>query len=93
MTDRTKEEITKKSPDELFLESLPIEYEDLTAEQSAILKNLEKRKQIVFIKDQKIIGISITDLGKKIISLPISEEHSEKEIYFVISKIREFFKY
>ena len=33
------------------------------------------------------------DLGKKIISLPISEEHSEKEIYFVISKIREFFKY
>ena len=32
-------------------------------------------------------------LGKKIISLPISEEHSEKEIYFVIKKIKEFFKY
>ena len=32
-------------------------------------------------------------LGKKIISLPISEEHSQNEIYFVIKKIKEFFKY
>ena len=32
-------------------------------------------------------------LGKKILSLPISEEHSQKEIYFVIKKIKEFFKY
>ncbi len=31
-------------------------------------------------------------LGKKILSLPISEEHSEKEIYFVTEKIIEFFK-
>ena len=32
-------------------------------------------------------------LGQKILSLPISEEHSEKEIHFVIRKIKEFFKY
>jgi dTDP-4-amino-4,6-dideoxygalactose transaminase len=32
------------------------------------------------------------NLGKKIISLPISEEHSKKEIYFVIKKIKDFFK-
>ena len=31
-------------------------------------------------------------LGKKILSLPISEEHSEKEIYFIIKKIKIFFK-
>ena len=30
-------------------------------------------------------------LGKKIISLPISEEHSKKEIIFVSKKIKEFF--
>jgi len=32
-------------------------------------------------------------LGKKILSLPISEEHTEKEIYFVVKKIKEFFNY
>ncbi len=32
-------------------------------------------------------------LGQRILSLPISEEHSEKQIYFIITKIKEFFKY
>ena len=32
------------------------------------------------------------NLGKKILSLPISEEHSEKEIRYVIKKINFFFK-
>ena len=32
------------------------------------------------------------NLGKKILSLPISEEHSEKQILFVSRKIKEFFK-
>ena len=35
--------------------------------------------------------IKSLNLGKKILSLPISEEHSKKEIYFVIKKIKEFF--
>ncbi len=32
-------------------------------------------------------------LGQRILSLPISEEHTEKQIYFIIKKIKEFFKY
>ncbi len=32
------------------------------------------------------------NLGKKIISLPISEEHTKKEIYFVIDLIKNFYK-
>ena len=31
------------------------------------------------------------NLGKKIISLPISEEHTKKEIIFISNKIEEFF--
>ena len=31
------------------------------------------------------------NLGKKIISLPISEEHTKKEIIFISTKIEEFF--
>ena len=32
------------------------------------------------------------NLGKKILSLPISEEHTKKEIYFIIKLIKIFFK-
>ena len=32
------------------------------------------------------------NLGKKILSLPISEEHTKKEIIFVIKLIKLFFK-
>lgn len=32
------------------------------------------------------------NLGKKILSLPISEEHSKKEIVFITEKIRDFFR-
>ena len=29
-------------------------------------------------------------LGQKILSLPISEEHTEEQIYFITKKIKEF---
>ena len=38
-----------------------------------------------------LITFTFYKLGKKIISLPISEEHTKKEIMFVSSKISEFF--
>ena len=43
-----------------------------------------------FPKGKKILNSK--NLGKKILSLPISEEHSEKEIYYVAKKIKEFFR-
>jgi len=42
-----------------------------------------------FPKGKKLFNSK--NLGKKIISLPISEEHSKKEIIFVAKKIKEFF--
>ena len=35
--------------------------------------------------------IKSNNLGKKILSLPISEDHTEREIKFVTQKIKEFF--
>jgi phenylalanyl-tRNA synthetase alpha chain len=64
-----KEEIAKKIPEESFIESLPIEYDSLGPEQLYAFKSLEKRKDIVQIKEEKIIEIKITDLGEKIVSL------------------------
>lgn len=62
-----KQEIAKKSLEELFIESLPIDYDSLTPEQSHALKSLQNRKDIIFIKDDKIIDVEVTELGKKII--------------------------
>ena len=43
-----------------------------------------------FFQKQKILK-KAKNLVKKILSLPISEEHTEKQIYFIIKKIKEFF--
>ena len=45
----------------------------------------KKCKGIKTLKNSK-------NLGKKILSLPISEEHTEKEINFICKKIRHFFE-
>ncbi len=66
-----KEEISKKSFEESFIESLPIEYDSLSSEQLYALKSLQNRKDIIQIKEEKIINIEITELGKKVISQEI----------------------
>jgi phenylalanyl-tRNA synthetase alpha chain len=60
-------EISKKSLEELFIESLPIDYDKLTPEQSYSLKAFERRKDIIQIKEEETIEISITKLGEEII--------------------------
>ncbi len=62
-----KEEIYKKTLEELFIEALPLEYDLLTPEQLYALKSLERRKGIVQVKEEEIITVSITKIGKEII--------------------------
>ncbi|MEK6840517.1 MAG: phenylalanine--tRNA ligase subunit alpha [Nanoarchaeota archaeon] len=64
-----KEEISKKSPEEAFLESLPSEYDSLSNEQKNILETLKNRKNIVELADEKITETEITSLGKEMMSL------------------------
>ena len=61
-----KEEISKKSFEELFLEALPLEYDSLQSEQLHALNMLEKRKDIIQTRDVKKVEIEITEIGKKI---------------------------
>ena len=63
----TPHEITKKTLEEIFLEQLPLEFETLSPEQKYALQSLQSRKQIVMIAEQKIIQITITKFGEKII--------------------------
>ncbi len=70
----SKEEITKKTLEEVFIESLPIDYDSLSPEQLFALKNLQSRKEIIVIEDQKTINIEVTDLGKELMNLKIKTE-------------------
>ncbi len=75
-----KEEISKKMLEEIFLESLPLEYNSLSQEQLYALKSLQNRKDIVQIKEDKIIEIAVTDLGRKIINSKIKTQNLIEQI-------------
>ena len=70
-----KEEISKKTLEEIFIENLPIEYEKLSPEQLFSLKSLQSRKEIVEIVEEKKINILITNLGKKLIKSKLKDEN------------------
>jgi len=63
----TKQEVSRKTPEEKFIESLPIELESLTPEQKYSLNLLKNRKNIIETNEKKTIEIKITDLGKEIL--------------------------
>jgi phenylalanyl-tRNA synthetase alpha chain len=69
----------EKFPEEIFLESLPIDEEDLNSEQKKIFNTLNKRKQIIETKDEIEIEIEITSLGKEVIekASKFNEEYLE----------------
>jgi phenylalanyl-tRNA synthetase alpha chain len=69
----SKEEISKKSPEEIFLESLPLDYEKLSPEQNYSFKNLQSRKEIIQIKEYKKAKTSLTKIGEELIKTKINE--------------------
>ena len=75
-----KEEVSKKTLEELFLESLPLNFNSLSPEQLYSLKSLQKRKDIIQIKDEKLINISVTENGKKIMYSGISGKELIEEV-------------
>jgi phenylalanyl-tRNA synthetase alpha chain len=75
-----KEEISKKSQEEIFIESLPIDYDSLSPEQITTLKYLEKRKKIIETTDEKIINLKLTGLGREIISIGVKSQDLIEQI-------------
>ena len=61
------EEVSKKTLEELFIDSLPLSYDRLAVEQVHALKSLEKRRGIVQIDEMETINISVTKLGEEIL--------------------------
>jgi phenylalanyl-tRNA synthetase alpha chain len=79
-----KEEISKKSLEELFLESIPLDFDSLQPEQLHSLKSLEKRRDIIQTKEIKKISIQITEIGQKVLE---SKTESKELIEQVTSEM------
>src|SRR3989344_5265590 len=74
----SKSETSKRTLEEQFIESLPIEIDKLTDEQRYSFENLKKRKEIIEIKEEKIINFSITPLGKELAGKEIKSDLIEE---------------
>ncbi|MFW6225782.1 MAG: hypothetical protein ACOC3V_02335, partial [bacterium] len=74
------EEISKKMLEESFIESLPLELSSLSPEQKFALKSLEKRKEIIEIKQERIINFEITSLGKELINSNLNKRNLIEQI-------------
>jgi len=60
------QEISKKMPEEIFIDSLPLDYDLLTNEQKNVFNVLQTRKDLVHLKEEKSINVEVTVLGKEI---------------------------
>lgn len=75
-----KEEISKKSSEEIFLEMLPVEAGELSPEQIVVLKSLKERKNMVEIREEKTTEIVLTDFGRKMVKHDIKNEDLIEQI-------------
>jgi phenylalanyl-tRNA synthetase alpha chain len=75
-----KEEMSKKTHEEIFLESLPVEYDSMSEEQMNAFKSLKDRKNIVEIIEEKPVIIELTELGRKLLNEKISSNNLIEQI-------------
>ena len=76
--DTNVETISKKTAEEIFIDSLPVGSESLSKEQKEVLKSLLKRKDIVRIKEEKSIDVEVTEFGREIIGSKIKNNMIEQ---------------
>ncbi|MFA5174264.1 MAG: phenylalanine--tRNA ligase subunit alpha [Candidatus Pacearchaeota archaeon] len=74
MLSGTKEEISKKSFEEQFLESLPRNLNDLKPEEKFAFENLKSRKNIIDMQDKKTTEINLTKLGEELMSQDLKKD-------------------
>lgn len=79
----TKEEMSKHSLEEQFMEKLPKNIDSLKPEERFAFDNLKLRKDIIDIREKKHIQFSVSDLGK----IVMKEDLSDKMIESVSSNL------
>lgn len=87
-----KDEVIKKMLEEIFLESLPLDYNSLAPEQVHALKSLQDRKNIIEIKEDNLINIEITELGRSVINSKVDDSDMIEEITSETMRNEKFWK-
>lgn len=73
-----KEELSRKMIEEIFLESLPLELSSLLPEQKLAFQNLQKRKDIIELKEESEFSFMLTSLGEKLAGKKIESDLIEE---------------
>ncbi|MEK6914689.1 MAG: phenylalanine--tRNA ligase subunit alpha [Nanoarchaeota archaeon] len=74
----TKEELSKNSLEEKFLTNLPKLLDSLKPEERFAFDNLKSRKEIINIRDKKIINFSVTDIGRRLMKEDLDDKMIER---------------
>ncbi len=72
--------VSKKFPEENFLDFVPVDYESLSKEQTEIFSALQSRRGIVQIKDEKETTVEVSSLGKEIANSKIKTSNLIEQI-------------
>ena len=86
------DESSKKMPEEIFIESLPLNQNSLSPEQVIIFKELQKRRNIIEIREEKDIRLKVTDKGKQLIKSRIKSENLIEQLTPGIIKSEKLWK-
>ncbi len=62
----SKEHLSKKTLEEIFLDNLPLEESSLTEDQKYAFEVLKKRKELIEIKEKNTISFQLTKLGESL---------------------------
>jgi len=91
----TKEELTRKSFEEQFIEILPLELDKIKDEQKLAYENLKKRKDIIQLTEKNIISFTLTEIGKQLAGREIKSDLIEEITPEIIAnyKKQKFRKY
>ena len=81
-----KEDISKKTDEEILIESLPLSYSKLNDEQKEVLKNLQRRKEIVIERGRKTVDFELTSFGKEILKSKIRSDLIEQVTPEILKK-------
>lgn len=70
-----KKLLRETSPEEAFLKkSFPIDVQALSAEEQKVVAELQRRKEIISLEEQKITHIELTPLGQQLAALDLAGE-------------------
>ena len=70
--------ISKKIPEESLIELFPVKYNSLSSDQISVLKLLEKRKDMIKIREEKTVNVKVTELGKQLLSMNVKSNLIEQ---------------